>query len=99
MIAQTFDATAIRADQLTEGDIIQHSTTELWMVVTEPKYTTNGISFDVLCLDVEGPNNTQTVCFAPEASFILLDHQPGKRCFVTQGSERHCYEAAEVIAS
>lgn len=99
MIAQTFDAATICAGELTEGDIIQHSTTDLWMVVTDPEYTTNDISFDVLFLDVEGPNNTQTVCFAPEASFILLDHQPGKSCFVTQGSDRHCHEAAEVIAS
>lgn len=98
MIAQSLDATTIRADELTEGDVIQHSTTELWMVVTEPEYTTNGISFDVLCLDVEAPDNTQTVCFAPEASFVLLDHQPQKRCNAMQGSDRHWYEA-EVIAS
>ena len=98
MIAQSLDATTIRADQLTEGDIIQHSTTELWMVVTEPEYTTSGISFDVLCLDVEAPDNTQTVCFAPEVSFVLLDYQPSQRCLAMQGSDRHCYEA-EVIAS
>ncbi len=71
----TQDTTTIRADQLTEGDIIQHSTGDNWMVISEPEYTTGGISFEVLCLDVEAADNTQTVCFAPETSFVLLDHQ------------------------
>jgi len=65
----------IRADQLTESDIIQHRPGDNWMIITEPEYTTRGISFDVLCLDVEAPENTQAVCFAPETSFVLLDHQ------------------------
>jgi len=47
------------------------------MIITEPEYTTRGISFDVLCLDVEAPNNTQTVCFDPQESFVLLDYQRG----------------------
>ena len=71
----TQDTTTIRADQLTEGDIIQHSTGDNWIVITEPEYTTRGISFEVLCLDLEAWKNTQTVCFAPETSFVLLDHQ------------------------
>ncbi len=71
----TQDTTTIRADELTEGDIIQHSTGDNWMVISEPEYTTGGISFEVLCLDVEAVDNTQTVCFAPETSFVLLDHQ------------------------
>ena len=75
MIAQSSDATTIRADQLTEGDIIQHRPSDHWMVITEPEYTIRGITFEVLCLDVEAPNNTQVVCFAPETSFVLLDHQ------------------------
>jgi hypothetical protein len=70
----TQDTTTIRADQLTEGDIIQHRTGEDWLIITEPEYTTKGISFEVLCLGVEVPN-TQTMCFAPETSFVLLDHQ------------------------
>ena len=98
MIAQTFDATAIRADELTECDVVQHST-KLWMVVTEPEYTTNGISFNVLCLDAEAPYDTRTVCLAPEASLVLLNYQSGKRYLMTQGNDRHCYEAAEVISS
>ncbi len=71
----TQDVTTICADQLTEGDIIQHLTGDTWMVITEPEYTTRGISFEVLSLDVEAADNTQTVCFAPEESFVLLDHQ------------------------
>jgi hypothetical protein len=75
MIAQTSQDSTIRADQLTEGDIIQHSVGNTWMVITEPEYTTLGITFEVLCLDVETLPNTQTVCFTPEESFLLLDHQ------------------------
>lgn len=76
MIAQkTNDATTICADQLTEGDIIRHSTGDTCLVITEPEYTTLGITFDVLSLDVEAVDNTQTVCFAPESRFVLLDHQ------------------------
>ena len=71
----TQDITAIRADQLTEGDIIQHRPSDNWMIISEPEYTTRGISFEVLYLVVEAPNNTQTVCFDPETSFVLLDHQ------------------------
>ncbi len=70
----TQDVTTICADQLTDGDIIRHSTGDTWMVITEPEYTTAGITFDVLCLDVEAADNTQTVCFAPQESFVLLDH-------------------------
>jgi len=73
MIAQTSDATIIRADQLTEGDIIQH-VDETWMVIIEPEYITKGITFEVLCLDLEA-SITQTVCFDPELCFVLLDHQ------------------------
>ncbi|MDF5728914.1 MAG: hypothetical protein PUP92_13030 [Rhizonema sp. PD38] len=43
-----------------------------WLSLS-PEYTTRGITFEVLCLDVEAPN-TQTVCFAPEESFVLLDN-------------------------
>ncbi len=75
MIAQSNDATTICADQLTEGDIIQHFTGESWMVIAEPEYTNAGISFEVLCLDVDSRDNMQTVCFAPECSFKLLDCQ------------------------
>ena len=75
MITQSDDVTTICADQFTEGDIIQHSTGDTWMVITEPEYTTRGITFEVLYLDVQASNNTQTVCFAPETSFVLLDHQ------------------------
>ena len=71
----TQDVTTICADQLTEGDIIQHSTGDTWMVITEPEYTTRGITFEVLCLCVEAVDNMQSVCFAPEESFVLLDHQ------------------------
>lgn len=75
MIAQTSDTSTICADQLTEGDIIQHSAGNTWMVIAEPEYTTLGITFEVLCLDVETLPNTQTACFPPEENFLLLDHQ------------------------
>lgn len=76
MIAQNLDATQICADELTEGDIIQHFTGETWQVICEPEYVSNGISFEVLCLDVETPPNTQQVIFVPGWRFELLDYQP-----------------------
>ncbi len=76
MIAQNLDATQICADQLTEGDIIRHFTGEVWQVISEPEYVSNGISFEVLCLDVETLPNTQQVIFAAGWRFELLDYQP-----------------------
>ena len=77
MIAQPVDAMTVRADQLTEGDIIIHRCTgDAWEVICEPEYTNSGIRFEVLWLEVESPDNTQSVCFAPEWQFELLDHQP-----------------------
>ncbi|MBR8832520.1 MAG: hypothetical protein DSM106950_00360 [Stigonema ocellatum SAG 48.90 = DSM 106950] len=78
----TQDVTTICADQLTDGDIIRHSTGDTWLVMTEPEYTTRGIRFEVLSMFVEAPN-TQIVCFAPQESFVLLDHQ-------RTSSERSC---------
>lgn len=65
----------IHADELTEGDIIRHFTGDIWMVINEPTYTTNGITFDVMWLEVPTPDNVQTVCFAPQWRFELLSHQ------------------------
>ena len=76
MIAHDSDATQIYADQLTEGDIIRHITGDVWQVISEPEYVSTGISFEVLCLDVEMPPNTQQVVFAPGRRFELLDYQP-----------------------
>ena len=76
MIAHQPDATQICADQLTEGDIIRHFTGDTWQVISEPEYTSCGISFEVLCLDVETPPNTQCVVFAAEWRFELLNYQP-----------------------
>jgi hypothetical protein len=76
MIAHDSDATQIRADQLTEGDIIGHFTGDIWQVISEPEYTDSGISFEVLCLEVETPPNTQQVIFAAGWRFELLDYQP-----------------------
>ena len=73
MIAQNSDATQIRAEELTEGDIIRHFTGDTWQVVSEPEYTSFGISFEVLCLDIDTLHNTQTVVFAPGWRFELLD--------------------------
>lgn len=75
MIAHCIDATTVCADELTVGDVVQHFTSDIWMVITEPEFTSQGISFEVLCLDVETLPNTQTVCFAPEWKFVLLDHR------------------------
>ncbi|PSF35832.1 hypothetical protein C7H19_15485 [Aphanothece hegewaldii CCALA 016] len=74
-MAQNTKATLIQADQLTEGDIIKHFTGDIWKVISEPEYTTTGISFEVLCLDVETLPNTQRVNFAPQCQCELLDHQ------------------------
>ena len=74
MIAQNLDATQICADQLTEGDIIRHFR-DAWQVISEPEYVDNGISFEVLCLDVEMPPNIQQVVFAAGWRFELLDYQ------------------------
>ena len=73
----TQDTTTIRADQLTEGDIIQHSTSDNWMVISEPKYTTGGISFEVLCLDVEAADYTQT-------NTVRLRQKPDRLRVITQ---------------
>lgn len=76
MIAQNLDATRICANELTEGDIIRHFTGNIWQVISEPEYVLNGISFGVLCLDVEKLPNTQQVIFAAGWKFELLDYQP-----------------------
>ena len=75
MIAHQPDATQICADQLTEGDIIRHFTGDTWQVISEPEYTSSGISFEVLCLDLETPPNTQTIVFAPKLKLELIDYQ------------------------
>lgn len=69
------DRTTITADELTIGDIIKHDTGDLWQVLSEPQYTCSGIEFDVLWLDVDSPDNTQSVCFAPSWRFELVSHQ------------------------
>ena len=76
MIAYSSDATQICADQLTEGDIIRHFTGDTWQVISEPEYTSSGISFEVLCLDVETSPDTQTVVFDPQWRFESIDYQP-----------------------
>ncbi len=76
MITQTVEVVQICADQLTEGDIIRHSETDVWHVISELEYVSNGISFEVLCLDVETPPNTQQVVFPIYWKFELLDYQP-----------------------
>lgn len=76
MIAHDSNAAQICADQLTEGDIIRHFTGDVWQVISEPEYVSTGISFEVLCLDIEMLPNTQQVVFAPTWRFELLDYQP-----------------------
>lgn len=65
----------IQADELTSGDIIKHFTGDTWLVVSEPEYTNSGITFDVMWLDVDSPDNTQSVCFSPHWRFELVTHQ------------------------
>lgn len=70
------DCLTLRADELTEGDIIKHVTGDIWQVISEPEYFSRGICFEVLWLDIPDPNNTQEVCFAPELRFELVNYQP-----------------------
>ncbi len=69
------DRETIASDQLTIGDIIKHGTGDLWQVISEPQYTCSGIEFEVLWLDVDSPDNTQSVCFAPQWRFELVSHK------------------------
>lgn len=64
----------IHASELTEGDIIRHFTGDKWLVVSEPQYTCSGITFDVMWLDVQTLDNTQSVTFAPQWKFELVTH-------------------------
>lgn len=64
----------IHADELTEGDIIKHFTGDVWMVTSEPEYTNAGITFEVVWLGVDTPDNTQTVNFAPAWRFELVNY-------------------------
>lgn len=66
----------IHADELTEGDIVKHFTGDTWLVVSEPQYTNAGITFDVMWLDVDSPDNIQSVSFSPHWRFELVTHQP-----------------------
>lgn len=65
----------IHADELTEGDIIRHFTGDKWLVISEPEYARQGMTFDVMWLDVATPDNTQSVTFAPQWRFELISHQ------------------------
>lgn len=65
----------IHADELTEGDVIKHFTGDVWMVISEPEYSRAGITFDVIWLGVNTPDNSQTVTFAPVWRFELVSHQ------------------------
>lgn len=78
------DRIMLTSDQLTVGDIIKHDTGDLWQILTEPQYTCSGIEFEVLWLDVDAPNNTQSVCFAPGWWFELVSYQSECSC-VAQG--------------
>lgn len=75
-IATTSESDRIHAEELTEGDIIKHFTGDVWLVVSEPQYTNAGITFDVMWLDVDSPDNTQSVCFSPHWRFELVAYQP-----------------------
>lgn len=76
VIAPTSDRQIfIHADELTEGDVIKHFTGDIWMVVNEPEYTNAGITFEVVWLGVDTPDNTQTVSFTPVWRFELVSHQ------------------------
>lgn len=67
----------IRADELTEGDVIQHLLTgDIWQVASEPEYTEKGIGFEVTWL-----SDSQEPCFIyaqPHQHFALLDHNPSQ---------------------
>lgn len=64
----------IHADELTEGDVIKHFTGDVWMIINEPEYTNAGITFEVVWLGVDTPDNTQAVTFAPAWRFELINY-------------------------
>lgn len=74
----------IRADELTEGDVIQHLLTgDIWQVASEPEYTTKGIGFEVTWL-----SDAQDPCFIyaqPRQHFALLDHNPSQVSVIEVG--------------
>lgn len=65
----------ISASELTEGDTVLHLGSPI-LVVSEPKYTQQGIVFDAQCLDVDTLDNIQFVCFQPEELKNLVSHTP-----------------------
>ena len=74
----------IRADELTEGDIIKHLIKDIWQVISEPEYTYKGIAFDIMWMDIDTHDNTQNVCFAPDYKFELVNHLPPTQSLVKQ---------------
>ena len=72
---QSAIATVIRNDELKEGDIIRHLG-GLLQVISEPEYTSYGIEFNALWLDIDSPNNTQQLCFNPNLLVELVSHFP-----------------------
>lgn len=71
MTQSTHDVTRIRADELTQGDIIIHLDQTL-EVFSEPEFTTSGIVFLVMPLDF----NTEVyeVRFDPRWTFDLVGY-------------------------
>lgn len=51
-------ASAIHADELTQGAIILHLGSRIQRI-SQPQYTTRGIMFDALWLDLDSTSNTQ----------------------------------------
>ena len=68
------ETTPMRADELTEGDIIRHLGDNL-MVYSAPEYLTRGMVFDALPLAFASTGATQEICLQHEQPIELIDHQ------------------------
>ncbi|MBR8832093.1 MAG: hypothetical protein N5P05_004451 (plasmid) [Chroococcopsis gigantea SAG 12.99] len=64
----------LTADALTEGDLVKYCTGEIWLIITEPLYTTKGIEFEVLPIE-DTETETQSVCVEPRRLFEILGYR------------------------
>jgi hypothetical protein len=89
-------SSTIRADELTEGDVIQHLLTgDIWQVASEPEYTIKGIGFEVTWL-----SDSQDPCFIyaqPHQHFELLDHNPSQAPVIEVGKPADPYFVHSLI--
>ncbi len=66
----------VRADEIALGDVIRHSTGDIWQIISEPEYGDLGISLEVL--DAAVPDDAQNAYFIyaqPHQRFELVSYQ------------------------